>query len=79
MSAWPGERAGHEPPPPHLRRRAPLPGERAFGASARAAGASHPAVVALLGRLADAGIDFVKMEGLYSFDGEPGYSAAQGQ
>jgi isocitrate dehydrogenase len=36
-------------------------------------------VVELLGRLDRAGIDFVKTEGLYRFDGEPGYSLGQGQ
>ncbi|MEO8276201.1 MAG: NADP-dependent isocitrate dehydrogenase [Thermoanaerobaculia bacterium] len=36
---------------------------------------THADVVALLGRAADAGLDFVKTEGLYTFDGERGYSA----
>lgn len=35
---------------------------------------SHDQVVALLGRVAAAGLDFIKTEGLYTFDGEPGYS-----
>ena len=29
--------------------------------------------------LGDAGLDVVKTENLYTFDGEPGYSAAQGE
>ena len=36
-------------------------------------------VVQLLARLARGGLDFVKMEHLYIFDGERGYSLAQGQ
>ncbi|PZA07366.1 MULTISPECIES: NADP-dependent isocitrate dehydrogenase [unclassified Meiothermus] len=36
-------------------------------------------VVALLGRLAEAGLDFIKTEHLYTFDGKPGYSLGQGQ
>ena len=35
--------------------------------------------VALLGRLDQAGLPFVKTEGLFTFDGEPGYSLGQGQ
>jgi isocitrate dehydrogenase len=41
--------------------------------------ASSADVVNLLGRLSGAGVDFVKTEGLYRFDGEPGYSLGQGQ
>ena len=37
------------------------------------------AVVDLLGRLVDAGIDVIKTENLYAFDGEQGFSQAQGQ
>ena len=36
-------------------------------------------ILALLGRLADAGLPFIKTEGLFTFDGEPGYSLGQGQ
>ena len=36
-------------------------------------------VVALLGRLADAGLDTIKTENLYTFDGERGYSLAAGE
>ena len=42
-----------------------------------AARRSH--VIELLGRLDRAGIDWIKTEGLYRFDGEPGYSLGQGQ
>ena len=40
---------------------------------------SHFDVVALLERLADSGFDFIQTEHLYEFDGERGYSLAQGQ
>ena len=33
----------------------------------------------LLARLSDAGLPFLKTEGLFNFDGEPGYSLGQGQ
>ncbi|MCK4177899.1 NADP-dependent isocitrate dehydrogenase [Aciditerrimonas ferrireducens] len=36
-------------------------------------------VVALLGRLVAAGQPFIKTEGLFTFDGEPGFSLGQGQ
>ncbi|KAA2235798.1 NADP-dependent isocitrate dehydrogenase [Salinarimonas soli] len=36
-------------------------------------------VAELLGRLAQAGVDFVKTEHLFTFDGKPGYSLAQGE
>jgi isocitrate dehydrogenase len=45
----------------------------------RAGGAARSHVVELLARLDRAGIDFVKTEGLFRFDGEPGYSLGQGQ
>jgi isocitrate dehydrogenase len=35
--------------------------------------------VSLLGRIADAGYDFIKTEGLYTFDGERGFSLDQGE
>ena len=38
----------------------------------------HPQIVALLQRVADAGLDFIKTENLYTFDGERGYSLDQG-
>ena len=40
---------------------------------------SHAQVISLLQRFADAGFDFIKTEHLYSFDGVPGYSLAQGE
>ena len=36
-------------------------------------------IVALSGRAADAGVDFIKTEHLCTFDGEPGFSLGQGQ
>ncbi|HKY27153.1 MAG TPA: NADP-dependent isocitrate dehydrogenase [Pyrinomonadaceae bacterium] len=39
---------------------------------------AHPQIVALLQRVADAGLDFIKTENLYTFDGERGYSLDQG-
>jgi len=40
---------------------------------------AHAQVVSLLGRIADAGYDFIKTEGLYTFDGERGFSLDQGE
>jgi isocitrate dehydrogenase len=40
---------------------------------------AHGQVVSLLGRIADAGYDFIKTEGLYTFDGERGFSLDQGE
>jgi isocitrate dehydrogenase len=37
------------------------------------------ALLKLLGRVGEAGLDWVKLENLYWFDGEPGYSLGQGQ
>ncbi len=39
----------------------------------------HSQVVALLGKVADAGLDFIKTEHLYYFDGKPGFSLGQGE
>jgi isocitrate dehydrogenase len=39
----------------------------------------HSVIVSLLDRLTKAGIEFVKLEGLYNFDGKPGFSRGQGQ
>jgi len=39
----------------------------------------HAAVLGLLGRLNEAGFDFIKTEHLYTFDGEIGYSLGQGE
>ena len=38
-----------------------------------------PDIASLLGRIGDAGLDFIKTENLCTFDGEPGYSLAQGE
>ncbi len=40
---------------------------------------SHAAVIELLGRFAAAGMDFIKTEHLYTFDGKPGFSLGQGE
>lgn len=40
---------------------------------------SHHDVLALLGRIATAGFDFIKTEHLCNFDGVPGYSRGQGE
>ena len=39
----------------------------------------HAQIIALLGRFQAAGMDFIKTENLYTFDGKPGYSLGQGQ
>lgn len=39
----------------------------------------HAQVLSLLGRIAEAGLDFIKTEHLYMFDEEPGFSLGQGQ
>jgi len=40
---------------------------------------THPQLISLLGRIQDAGFDFIKTENLYTFDGEQGFSLGQGQ
>jgi len=40
---------------------------------------THAQLVALLGRIADNGVDFIKSENLCLFDGAPGFSLGQGQ
>lgn len=45
----------------------------------KAGTASHGAIIALLSSLTQADIEFIKIENLYSFDGNPGYSKAQGE
>jgi isocitrate dehydrogenase len=39
----------------------------------------HATIAGLLGKLSAMGIDFIKTEGLYTFNGEPGFSLGQGQ
>lgn len=40
---------------------------------------THQQMIALLQRISDGGFDFIKTEGLYTFDGIPGFSLGQGQ
>lgn len=40
---------------------------------------SHAQVISLLNRIAGAGYDFIKTEGLFTFDGERGFSLDQGE
>jgi isocitrate dehydrogenase len=40
---------------------------------------AHADIVALLSRIAGAGLEFVKTENLSNFDGERGYSLGQGE
>lgn len=40
---------------------------------------THSGIIELLGKIRDSGFDFIKTENLYNFDGEAGYSLAQGQ
>ncbi len=40
---------------------------------------THTQITALLARIADTRIDFIKIENLCTFDGKPGYSLGQGQ
>ncbi len=39
----------------------------------------HSQIIGLLSRLAGAGLEFIKTEGLFTFDGQPGFSLGQGQ
>jgi isocitrate dehydrogenase len=50
-----------------------------FMADEQGATITHAQVIDLLGRFAGSGIDFIKTEHLYNFDGQPGYSLGQGQ
>lgn len=40
---------------------------------------SHAGIIGLLGRVSEAGLDFIKTEHLYTFDGARGYSLGQGE
>ncbi len=40
---------------------------------------SHNQIISLLQRINDIGLDFIKTEHLYTFDGDPGYSLSQGE
>jgi isocitrate dehydrogenase len=48
-------------------------------ASASGGAVAHVEVANLLSRIAAAGLDFIKTENLYTFDGQRGYSLAQGE
>jgi isocitrate dehydrogenase len=50
-----------------------------FQAAEEGSSVAHHQVIALLERLDGAGLPFLKTEGLYTFDGRPGYSLGQGQ
>jgi len=39
---------------------------------------SHAQITSLLERIANSGLDFIKIENLYNFDGQPGYSSVSG-
>jgi isocitrate dehydrogenase len=41
--------------------------------------ATHDQIIALLKRVNEAGLDCIKTENLYNFDGQPGFSLSQGQ
>lgn len=41
--------------------------------------ATHAQIIDLLGKIAGVGVESIKTENLYNFDGEPGYSLGQGQ
>ena len=50
-----------------------------FMATDEEAGCTHTQISSLMLRVANAGFDFIKTEHLYTFDGERGYSLAQGE
>lgn len=50
-----------------------------FTATDGEAGCTHSQISSLMLRVANAGFDFIKTEHLYTFDGERGYSLAQGE
>jgi len=50
-----------------------------FMAEGESGAVSHAQVIALLGRVAGAGLDFIQTQNLYTFDGKEGYSLDQGQ
>jgi isocitrate dehydrogenase len=50
-----------------------------FMSSTNGGGVTHAQTVGLLERITEAGFDVVKTEGLYTFDGERGYSLGQGE
>jgi isocitrate dehydrogenase len=50
-----------------------------FLASDRKSAISHQQIIALLQRISESGLDFIKTENLYTFDGEIGYSQVSGE
>ena len=50
-----------------------------FMADEQGASISHAQIIDLLQRVTDAGLEFIKIENLCLFDGQPGYSLGQGQ
>jgi isocitrate dehydrogenase len=50
-----------------------------FVATDESGGCSHSQISSLMLRVANAGFDFIKTEHLYTFDGERGFSLAQGE
>lgn len=50
-----------------------------FMAEEQGAAISHAQIIDLLQRVTDAGLEFIKIENLCLFDGQPGYSLGQGQ
>jgi isocitrate dehydrogenase len=50
-----------------------------FRSATEGASASHDQIVSLLGRFGAAGYDVIQSTNLYDFDGQPGYSLAQGE
>lgn len=50
-----------------------------FGSAVANQAVTHHQVLELLGQIVDAGYEVIKTEGLYNFDGQPGYSLGQGQ
>lgn len=47
--------------------------------AALGANATHKQVAALLGRIAERGLDFVHTETLFNYDGRPAFSLGQGE
>jgi len=50
---------------------------RFVGAAGEGASVTHAQIAGLLARAAAAGFDYIKIENLYNFDGQPGYSHAK--
>ena len=50
-----------------------------IGVMREGAQVSHTQVVSLLSRVSGQGYDFIKTEGLYTFDGQRGFSLDQGE